>query len=43
MTELRPYQQQVVANTREALLSCNSVIIPVPTGGGNSKMSDWLS
>lgn len=36
MIELRPYQEQVIANTKEALQSCSSVIIPIPTGGGKT-------
>jgi DNA repair protein RadD len=42
MIELRPYQQQVVSDAREALLSCNSIIIPLPTGSGKTVVAAEL-
>ena len=42
MTALRPYQEQVVGNVREALWSCSSVIIPMPTGSGKTVVAAEL-
>jgi len=39
MIELRPYQEQVIASTKGALLSCSSIIIPLPTGGGKTVLA----